>query len=157
MSSCQVSMQVVNEQRFRIDAIRTATSETRTDLTFLQIYLLDSNTIFHLAKHFSHRGVQRNCIYLAVTLFLLRYQVSKVGGRSPRRDGPGSALLSRQNKFIRETVQNTLCADLPLSESFMKNLTNRLPVNVHWSSHQFQDNSIVSVHQFTKFCNRCSI
>jgi hypothetical protein len=65
------------------------------------MYLLDCNTDFPPLKGAATEACKRTAFHLAVTLFLLHYQVKKAGGgKSRRRDSPGSASLSWQKTFI---------------------------------------------------------
>jgi hypothetical protein len=50
-------------------------------------------------------------------------------------------------------VWNKLLRRSPCFQVFIKNLMNRLTVNVQLILHQFQDQATVPEHQFPKFCN----
>jgi len=54
--------------------------------------------------------------------------------------------------LFHETVWKKVCADYPLLQILVKNLTNHLPVNVQLILHQFQGYLMVSGHKLTNCC-----
>jgi len=74
----------------------------------------------------------RTAFRMAVTLLLLHYQAKKAGGgKSRRRDSPGSAWLSWQKTFIHETVQSALHVFPKLYDEYDKSSPSYCVLIIH--------------------------
>jgi hypothetical protein len=80
-------------------------------------------------------------------------QMNTVAGWLPHCHLLGTASPSWQNELICDSIWNKLCADVLPAWMFMKNLIDRLPLNVQSIRHQFHGHSMVSNHYFTNFWN----